>query len=294
MALMFDVIRDVLSPNPWMGHYYTWEEPLFMKIDGNRLNSLQSAKKKKPVCRHSSSACCPSASPSSLPKQAQKPSSPADNKASTSSHSSSATSSASTTTEQESTSPSSRKYQRFMPRVDVTESDKAITIHADLPGINPGDVKLSMDKNVLTLSGKREAYPSNHKQSDPAATPGPDDNATTTAQADAAKPQKESESNATTTTTTSTSSENQQGRGDGDVAEAKQAKSRQDQQQHQVHLTERIFGHFQRCFALPEDLDTDNITATFSNGVLTISIPKKQEEVPECTVIPIKVKFMDQ
>ena len=40
------------------------------------------------------------------------------------------------------------------------------------------------------------------------------------------------------------------------------------------HVTERSFGSFYRELSLPEDADTDNITATHKDGVLNINIPK--------------------
>lgn len=51
---------------------------------------------------------------------------------------------------------------------------------------------------------------------------------------------------------------------------------------------ERRYGNFQRQFALPPEVETDDIKAEFSDGVLTLSIPKpeaaKPTEVPIITV----------
>jgi HSP20 family protein len=38
---------------------------------------------------------------------------------------------------------------------------------------------------------------------------------------------------------------------------------------------ERSYGSFQRVLSLPEDVDQDNIQATFKNGVLSIAMPRK-------------------
>lgn len=43
---------------------------------------------------------------------------------------------------------------------------------------------------------------------------------------------------------------------------------------------ERVHGSFYRRFALPDSADPDAITASGSNGVLEISIPKKPETTP--------------
>ncbi len=43
------------------------------------------------------------------------------------------------------------------------------------------------------------------------------------------------------------------------------------------YLSERAYGSFQRCFALPEGVDRDKITADLSKGVLTVTLPKTVE-----------------
>jgi HSP20 family protein len=45
----------------------------------------------------------------------------------------------------------------FAPQIDVSETKEAITISAELPGMEPGDVEISLDRNVLTLSGEKRA-----------------------------------------------------------------------------------------------------------------------------------------
>lgn len=47
-----------------------------------------------------------------------------------------------------------------------------------------------------------------------------------------------------------------------------------DEQKNQ-HVLERVYGSFQRVLALPEDADTQAVTASHKNGVLTVSIPRK-------------------
>jgi HSP20 family protein len=43
------------------------------------------------------------------------------------------------------------------------------------------------------------------------------------------------------------------------------------------HLRERSFGSFERSFQVPENIDTDKISAVFKKGVLTIMLPKSAE-----------------
>src|SRR5579863_9668434 len=42
------------------------------------------------------------------------------------------------------------------------------------------------------------------------------------------------------------------------------------------HRMERSYGAFQRSFAVPNTFDTDKINAAFQNGVLTVSLAKKE------------------
>ena len=44
----------------------------------------------------------------------------------------------------------------WSPRVDVNETDEAIQVHAELPGMKREDVKVSFEKNVLTIEGERK------------------------------------------------------------------------------------------------------------------------------------------
>ncbi|RCK53662.1 heat-shock protein Hsp20 [Thalassospira profundimaris] len=48
-----------------------------------------------------------------------------------------------------------------------------------------------------------------------------------------------------------------------------------------ARVIERSYGSFTRSFRLPDNIDADNISATFKNGVLTLSLPKVAEQKPE-------------
>jgi len=46
----------------------------------------------------------------------------------------------------------------FMPRVDITEDDKSILVHAELPGMDKSNVKVSVnEERILTIKGEKEA-----------------------------------------------------------------------------------------------------------------------------------------
>jgi HSP20 family protein len=43
-----------------------------------------------------------------------------------------------------------------MPRMDIGESDKAIEINAELPGLEKKDVELKVSDNLLTIRGEKK------------------------------------------------------------------------------------------------------------------------------------------
>ena len=44
----------------------------------------------------------------------------------------------------------------WVPAVDIQEDDNAYRLTADLPGIDPKDVEVTMENGVLTISGERQ------------------------------------------------------------------------------------------------------------------------------------------
>jgi HSP20 family protein len=46
------------------------------------------------------------------------------------------------------------------------------------------------------------------------------------------------------------------------------------------HRIERNYGRFVRSFAVPNTFDTEKIAAGYKNGVLTVSLPKKEAAKP--------------
>lgn len=43
----------------------------------------------------------------------------------------------------------------WAPAVDIKEEENQFVIHADLPGVNPDDIDVSMENGVLTIKGEK-------------------------------------------------------------------------------------------------------------------------------------------
>jgi HSP20 family protein len=101
----------------------------------------------------------------------------------------------------------------WSPAVDIYEKDGNIVLKAELPGIEPKDVDVRVENNILTLRGER----------------------------------------------------------------------RVDQEVKEEHYqrVERSYGAFTRSFTLPTVVDTDKIKAEYKDGVLRMTLPKKEEAKPK-------------
>lgn|SRR5688572_12412311 len=96
----------------------------------------------------------------------------------------------------------------WVPTVDIIENDHALTVKAELPGIEAKDVAVTIDNNVLTLKGER--------------------------------------------------------------------RMEKDVKKENYHRMERAYGSFARSFALPTFVDAEKVRGEFKNGLLTISVPKRE------------------
>ena len=44
---------------------------------------------------------------------------------------------------------------QWAPRVDIKEEEQRFVIFADVPGVDPANIEVSMEKGILTLNGER-------------------------------------------------------------------------------------------------------------------------------------------
>jgi hypothetical protein len=63
------------------------------------------------------------------------------------------------------------------------------------------------------------------------------------------------------------------------VSGRREAEARNDNDR--FYAYERVYGNFSRTFTLPEQIDTERVTAALDAGVLTIEVPKKPEAQPK-------------
>ena len=106
---------------------------------------------------------------------------------------------------------------RFMP-MDLYRSGDHFVLHADLPGIDPGSVDVSVENNVLTIAAER---------------------------------------------------------------------SERTEEGVQWIASERFTGRYLRQLSLGDGIDSDKISATYANGVLTVTLPVAERAKPRKVSIAV-------
>jgi HSP20 family protein len=101
----------------------------------------------------------------------------------------------------------------WAPAVDIYETEQELVVKADLPEVDPKDLDIRVENNLLTIRGERKFE------------------------------KKVNEEN--------------------------------------YLRVERSYGSFARSFSLANTVNPDAIKADFQNGVLTLSIPKREEAKPK-------------
>ncbi len=57
-------------------------------------------------------------------------------------------------------------------------------------------------------------------------------------------------------------------------------KFEEENEDRNYHRVERSYGQFVRSFTLPNNVDRENINASFHNGLLEVALPKREEAKP--------------
>ncbi len=53
------------------------------------------------------------------------------------------------------------------------------------------------------------------------------------------------------------------------------------------HRIERGYGSFVRCFSMPDSVDPEKVKASYKNGVLTVTLPKKEAAKPRSVKVAV-------
>src|SRR5208282_3435874 len=107
----------------------------------------------------------------------------------------------------------------WAPPVDIYETEDAIVLKAELPGVDPKDVEVRVEDNNLYLKGER--------------------------------------------------------------------KFEKEVKEQNYHRVERSYGSFARSFSLPNSISTDKVKAEFKDGLLTLTMPKREEAKPKTIKIDV-------
>ena len=70
------------------------------------------------------------------------------------------------------------------------------------------------------------------------------------------------------------------------AVEKKEKKQENEEKEENYHRVERHYGSFQRSFRIPEKVKTDELDATYKDGILKLSLPKA--EASEVKKIEVK------
>ena len=64
-------------------------------------------------------------------------------------------------------------------------------------------------------------------------------------------------------------------------------KFEKDEKNKGFHRIERSYGSFVRYFTLPETVNTENVQAEYQNGVLVVTLPKKEVAKPKTVKVQV-------
>ncbi len=75
---------------------------------------------------------------------------------------------------------------------------------------------------------------------------------------------------------------------DGMLTIKGEKKQEREEKQADYHLVERSYGTFTRSIQLPKEVQGDKISASYKNGILTVTLPKSEEAKKNEIKIPVQ------
>lgn len=146
-----------------------------------------------------------------------------------------------------------------MPAVNIKETDNNFQIEVAAPGLRKEDFNIQLDENVLTLSAQREtssSYEPTGQEQGGGQAGAPEGQAAGGAGQQGAQKTGAPQKGTQQTSAVQTAGQNMPER-----------------------YTRREFSYtsFQRSFTLPESVDPDKISANYKDGILLLTLPKRQQ-----------------
>ncbi|MDA1313463.1 MAG: Hsp20/alpha crystallin family protein [Acidobacteria bacterium] len=74
---------------------------------------------------------------------------------------------------------------------------------------------------------------------------------------------------------------------DGTLTVSGERKFEKETTKEHFHRVERRFGSFTRSFALPENVDADQVSASYKKGVLEVTLPKTESKEKKVKVVSV-------
>jgi HSP20 family protein len=75
---------------------------------------------------------------------------------------------------------------------------------------------------------------------------------------------------------------------DGVLSISGERKEEEKHEEGQTYRSERFFGRFQRSVSLPAKVNAEKVSASYKDGILTITLPKAEEAKPKQIAINVK------
>ena len=74
---------------------------------------------------------------------------------------------------------------------------------------------------------------------------------------------------------------------DGTLTLKGERKFEQEKKGEGYHRIERGYGSFVRCFSVPDSVDPEHVKAAYKNGVLSVTLPKKEVAKPRSIKVAV-------
>ncbi|RYP73780.1 hypothetical protein DL769_004156 [Monosporascus sp. CRB-8-3] len=164
------------------------------------------------------------------------------------------------------------------PKFDLKETETAYELHGELPGIEKDRVNIEFsDDQTIVIRGSIER---SHTSSSGTTAEGNENGNVNIGTGDNADKQAHKP-------TVEDAPEDDSGNKNKSVEKSGsgEVQKQQSAPRYKYWVSERSFGEFQRSFSFPGRVDTDGVTASLNNGVLTVVVPKaKKHESRRVTI----------